>query len=168
MLRWKQTGKLESRLYSDEAEVASLTWASGHGSLATGLAQGKSWTFKRAGFLRPRVTVRDSGSSIDAAVLTMSWRSDGTATFSDGGAFRLKRSGVLHPAWSITGLEGKELLLLTPELDLKHVECEVAVEKEVPRTLILATLGWYVILLTSYIDYDVAGTTAAVMAATGA
>jgi len=168
VLRWEQTGKLESRLYSGEAEIASLSWASRHGSLATGLAQGKSWTFKRAGFLRPRVTVRDTGSSIDAAVLTLGWRPDGTVTFSDGEAFHLKRSGVLHPKWSISDTKGRELLMLVPKMGLRRVECEVAVEKEVPRTLLLATLGWYVILLTSHADYDVAGSTAAVMAATSA
>jgi hypothetical protein len=81
-LKWEQSGKLASRLVADGQTIATLSWAKSWGSLATGESAEGEWTFKRIGFLRPRVTVRETGSDADLAVFSISWTGDGTVVFS--------------------------------------------------------------------------------------
>src|SRR6266849_9596869 len=82
-------GKLASRLLADGEVAATLTWARSWGSLATGKSGGSEWTFKRLGFLRPRVTVRGTGSDSNLAVLSINWAGEGA-----GGVFRWRDVSV--------------------------------------------------------------------------
>jgi hypothetical protein len=170
-LKWEQTGKLASRLVADGQTIATLSWAKSWGSLATGESAEGEWTFKRIGFLRPRVTVRETGSDADLAVFSISWTGDGTVVFSDVEIFQFKRSGFWHPEWSMSDSKGARQLLLRPDVGWKKKKADVEIDRSAisnKRTTLLAILGWYVIILVSDYDYDGGGSTAAVMAAMGA
>lgn len=171
-MRWEQTAKLASQLISDGKEIATLNWAKRWGTLATGEAGARKWTFKRVGFLRPRVTIREAGSASDLAILSMSWAGDGGVVFSDGETFQLRRLRFWHPEWTVTSDSrgGKMLLELRPEVEWgKEEGCEVKVEGGAEgdggRTILLAILAWYIILLIADYDYGSGATT--VMAASG-
>ena len=101
--KWEQSGKLASRLVGDGEVAATLTWARSWGSLATGKSGDSEWTFKRLGLLRPKVTVRETGSGSNAAVLSINWVGEGAVVFSDGETFQFKRSasGSQSGRWSI-------------------------------------------------------------------
>jgi YD repeat-containing protein len=169
-LKWEQSGRLSSRLVADGQTTATLTWAKSWGSLATGESADGEWTFKRLGFLRPRVVVREAGSDSDLAVLSISWVGEGAVVFSDGEAFQFKRSGFWHPEWSMSDSRGARLLSLKPDMGRKKKKADVEVgDSDVlsKRISLLAILGWYVIILISDYDYDGGGSIAAVMAASG-
>ena len=86
MLRWTQTGVFSHvyELRTDDAVMATLEFRSSFGSLATGRAEDRSWTFKRIGFWRPRATVRLEDSAENLAVFEHStWSGGGSLTLAD-------------------------------------------------------------------------------------
>ena len=86
-LKWVQPHmlKMEYELRAEEIVAATLHFRSSFGSLATAESADGSWTFKRAGFLQTRVTIRASGSETDLAVFrNNSWSGGGTLEFPDG------------------------------------------------------------------------------------
>ena len=169
-LKWEQSGKLASRLSADGEVAATLTWARSWGSLATGKSGDSEWTFKRLGFLRPRVTVREVGSDSNLAVLSLNWVGEGAVVFSDGEAFQFKRSGFWHPEWAMLDSRGVRVFLLRPDSGWRKRKADIEFPGEAAlgnRALLLAILGWYVIILISDYDYDGGGSFAAVMAASG-
>jgi hypothetical protein len=71
--------KREFELRAGEATIASLEFRSTFGSLASAESGDGSWTFKRVGFWRSHVTVRESGSETDLAVFrNNTWSAGGT------------------------------------------------------------------------------------------
>ena len=171
-LRWEQSGKLESRLSADGEVAATLKWAKSWGSLATAESSDGEWTLKRAGFLRPRVTLRKIGSDSDFAVLAMNWAGEGQIAFSDSEVLQFKRSGFWNPEFSMLDSNGTRLLLLKPDSGWKRkrkaaVEISNVAGSSRNKMALLAIIAWYVVLLISEYDYDGGGATAAVMAASG-
>ena len=92
--KWIQPKTFE-RLYQlkwrDEV-LASLSFRSRTGTLATGKTAEGSWTFKRVGFLNPRITVRAVGSEEDLAVYQPKFWGDGALSFKDGPVFAWRPS----------------------------------------------------------------------------
>lgn len=74
-LVWSQP-QLAARFYElrDDCDLyATLKWERSTGSLAHGESDDGKWSFKRSGFLRPRVIVRELGSSSDLATFEAGW-----------------------------------------------------------------------------------------------
>ena len=88
--------RAEYQLIADGKALASLRWEKALGSLARAEAADGRWTFKRVGFLRPRVTVRAEGSVADVAMLEPG---TGILQFSDGHTYHW----VYHqlPGWGV-------------------------------------------------------------------
>jgi hypothetical protein len=86
-LRWTQP-RLFDRNYElrcGEDTVATLSFRSAFGSLATAETAAGVWTFKRVGFWQTRATVRAEGQPVDLAVFEHNtWSGGGTLTFADG------------------------------------------------------------------------------------
>ena len=82
-LHWTQpsTFNREYELRAGDEVVATLGWQKTGGSLALARSTEGNWTFKRSGFLSPRVTVRLAGSETEVAVFKPSWRGEGTLAF---------------------------------------------------------------------------------------
>ena len=90
-LRWIQPHALrhEFELRSGEDTVATLAFRSTFGSLASATTDEGQWTFKRVGFWRSHVTIREAGRDTDLAVFrNNTWNAGGTLEFADGRAFR--------------------------------------------------------------------------------
>ena len=64
-------------LRAGENLVATLGWQTSCGTLAMAESGDGRWTFKRLGFLNPRVAVREAGSEIDIATFWPSCRDFG-------------------------------------------------------------------------------------------
>src|ERR1035441_5308392 len=74
-LEWRQPEGL-SRFYQltdNGREIATLRFESSCGSLATGECGQARWTFKRTGFLSPKISVREAGSETNIALFTPGW-----------------------------------------------------------------------------------------------
>ena len=109
-LKWVGTGKLESQLQTPTGEVlAKLAWKSRWSSLATGESADGRWTLKRAGFLRPRVTIRSEGTDANVAEMQVDWNGGGEAHFANGTAFQLSRKGFRNPGLGVFNASGEEI-----------------------------------------------------------
>ena len=89
-LRWTQPTllKREYELHAGDEVVATLRWQKTFGSLALAEAADGTWTFKRSGFLRPKITVRVPGSETEVAVFKPAWGGEGTLRLSAGRCYQ--------------------------------------------------------------------------------
>ena len=86
-LKWSKPHwlKMEYELQDEETRVGTLRFRSSLGTLATGEIGEGCWTFKRAGFLQTRATIRRCGEDQDLAVFkNNSWTGGGTLELPDG------------------------------------------------------------------------------------
>lgn len=108
------------------------------------------WTFKRAGFWSPKVTVRVAGSERDAAVFTPKWKGGGELVFGDGRRFTLKSLSFWGAQWAFESEDGAEVISVHGPHGLIHSKGEVSVglaAGRLPETPILLLLIWYLRLL---------------------
>jgi len=166
-LRWIWRDGLYSRLALDGQEVGSLEFSGARGSLAASKSEKGNWTFKRFGFLRPKIIVRSVGSSSNYALASMNWTGGGILEISDGSKFRISRSGFWRPQLDVRDSSGNEILSL--RVDRRSEEATVKVQDDVELSQqehLLASLAWYIIVLTMRYEND-AGYIAAIVATVG-
>ena len=171
-LEWLQPKTLEHyfELQAGPAQLATLAFHSAWGTLATAETADGTWTFKRVGFLNPRVTVRVAGSPDNLAVYQPKFWGDGTVTFADGVAFRWQPTNFWATEWAFTlagdatlvrfksGAEKTRLSDIFKTQALVEVEPDEWIQPFVP---LLVTLGMYLIILH---QQDAAGAVAATAA----
>ena len=153
-------------LTANGLNVGSLNFEKGSGSLATAACAGDAWSFKRVGFLSPRVSIRKAGSDSDLAVFTPTWSSGGTVEFAGGRRFGLRCLSFWGCDWAFEDEQGQPVVTLHgPKGFLKSGgESRVTdVGAGLQETPLLLMLLWYVRLLA---NEDMAATTA-VMACCG-
>jgi hypothetical protein len=171
-LEWLQPKALERRyeLQAGPAQLAALTFKSAWGTLATAETADGTWTFKRVGFLNPRVTVRAAGSPDDLAVYQPKFWGDGTVTFADGVAFRWQPANFWATEWTFSwagdvrivrfksGVDKAKLSDLFKTQAMVELEPDEWIQPFVP---LLTALGMYLIVLH---QHDAAGVVAATAA----
>ena len=84
-LEWSQpkATRASYELRAGEDLVATLEFRNSFGSLATGASADGRWTFKRQGFFRPVVTVRQEGNDVEIGQFHhQTWRAGGTIDLS--------------------------------------------------------------------------------------
>lgn len=155
-LSWVQTSSLETQLKSkDGSAVASLRWVKRWGSLAIGTTAEGSWTLKRAGFLRPKITVRRRESEENVATMAMRWLGGGVVDFtSDGQRYSFRRSSIRKSEWTLNH-EGKKILTTTPQFGHKKLGAAVRLQDSSSispenHLSLLTIIMWYAILLMAY------------------
>jgi hypothetical protein len=153
-LHWMQPSvlKREFELLCGNEVVGTLRWQKAFGSLALAEGADGAWTFKRSGFLRPKVTVRPAGSETEAAVFKPSWGGEGTLSFSDGRCYQWHHTSFWHSEWAFTNEAGEPLVHFKPDFALFKHAAEVTLEPSavsVPDLSLLTLLGWYLMVLMS-------------------
>jgi hypothetical protein len=130
---------------------------SGRGSLANGMTAHGQWTFKREGFLHPRITVRKAGEDGNCGSLVLSANGNGKLTLATGEEFSFITSGWLQSHWSFNrGL----IEIVRFSRDGSSADVEVLTPTISEETLsVLVLLGWYAPLLAA----DEVAVTAAIM-----
>jgi hypothetical protein len=155
---WVQPGESAPsfHLRSGEKLFASLTFRSMLGTLATGQTSDGLWTFKRVGFLNPRVTVRQAGSDDDLAVYHPKVWGDGHLAFASGRTFVWKPVNFWATDWAFTDAQGVPLMRLKSGLekeglrDLLKDQATLellAASETVEERPILVCLGMYLLIL---------------------
>lgn len=154
-LHWVQPqAKTRSfELHSGDDVVAMLSWEKTFGTLATAQTAEKTWTFKRVGFFNPRVTVRSPGSEADIAVFKPSWGYGGTLEV-QGKTFTWKKLDFWGNRWGFAWQDGTVLLsfgyagglgaMFKLEGTVEMSPGSVSTIVDMP---LLATLGWYIMVL---------------------
>lgn len=111
---WRQQSRFMSapryELVRGESVLATLEWRSAFGTLATAMADGTSWTFKRTGFWSPRITIRREGSDEDEAVFRRGGVGGvkGELRWPSGEALELRRVGFWSISWQLVTPERPE------------------------------------------------------------
>jgi hypothetical protein len=144
-------------------EAARLAFTSSWGgSLASGQTAHGEWTFKRGGFLHPRITVRRAGADADCAVLSVSNMGNGTLSIEGAGEYNLASSGWLHRSWEFTSAGSR---LLHFEQSHGGAEVEILSAGVPPESLsLLLLLGWYFPVLADEDAAAISASTAAIIA----
>jgi len=141
--------------------IGRIRWPKMFRSLAEAEFGEDRWTFKRAGFLRPRVTVRMDATAEDAAVLELSFGGGGLLRMRSGRCFRWSRQGFWSHRFVFADDKGVQLVVIEPKLGVlrrsgaAHVHEKAATLQELPLLLLL---GWYVTMLIADDDAAVVAT----------
>jgi hypothetical protein len=140
------------RLARNEDELATLKFEKCSGSLATAKFGLKEWTFKRTGFLSPKVSIREVGSETDLAIFSPSWSGGGSLTFLSGQRYRLRQTNFWGTEWAFETEDGSPAVVLSgPHGGFKQSgEIRVAQSAaSTPETPLLILLIWYLRVLMS-------------------
>jgi hypothetical protein len=158
-LQWKRVSadRRTFSLRAGETLIGGLRFESSVGSLATADVSGQRWTFKRVGFLSPRLTVRKSGAKVDAAVLTPDWSGGGVVRFAKGPTYGLRRTALWKGELTWTTEGGFAVARQRPKGEGAEVEL-VAGARGSPELPLLLVLGVYLQVLSAD---DAAATSAA-------
>src|SRR5579862_3483300 len=158
-LQWRQVSKLESELVTNEnKKLASLTWKNNWGSLATAESPEGKWTLKRAGFLRPKVIIRDAVSGADIGIMTMDIRGGGILRLESGEVYHFKQSGDGLVVTEMNA-EQREKILVMKLLNRPSFGALIRISKgvKIQRSdtfCLLSILSWYVAILSASYDAD--------------
>jgi len=151
--KWQQPEAFRRfhRMTIDGQEAATLQFEKNWGgSLATVESANGRWTFKRSGFLSPRITVREPGSDTDLAVFTPKWTGGGELRLKSGRCYLLKSLSFWGGDWAFEDESGVAILTLHGPHGLLHNSGEIttyAAAADRAELLLLAALIWYVRLL---------------------
>src|SRR4029450_8377694 len=116
-LKWSKRKGVRKHfdLSSAKGPIGSLAWQKTFGSLAKAETPEGTWTFKRSGFFRTRVTARLVDSDRDIAVYTPGWMGDGTLQLENGERFAWKKEGLWKPKWSfVDEATGNPVITFSP------------------------------------------------------
>lgn len=153
--------------------LARLSFRSRTGTLATGETAEGRWTFKRVGFLNPRITVRSVGSEEDLAVYQPKFWGDGVLSFKDGPVFAWRPANFWSTAWEFIDPEGTVTIAFQPGVekerlrDIFRTQFTVTfhqIDRIWEAAPLLAILGMYLLILHQE-DAAAAGALAATTAA---
>ena len=169
-LHWVQPKALGRtyELRSSTNQYASLRFEKELGTLATAETAGQRWTFKRVGFLNPRVTARREHESSDTAVYTPRMFGGGILQFNDGRTFHWRSINFWSTQWSFVDSTDRSIVTFKPGseefrwADLLKSQCVVEFDRNAAGQEFfpfLLTLGWYLLLLQQSDAAVVAATT---------
>ena len=153
-LVWSQP-QLAARFYElrDDCDLyATLKWERSTGSLAHGESDDGKWSFKRSGFLRPRVIVRELGSSSDLATFEAGWAGGRQLLFADGHGYYWRQRSFWHNEWAFENERSEivaqfqtELFRLKQKAAFRLLpQASLQTDRPLP-----ATLGMYLMILSN-------------------
>ena len=155
---WMQPKALERfyELRSADSLLATLSFRSSCGTLATADTLDNKWTFKRMGFLNPRVTVRIIGSEEDIAIYQPKFWGDGLLTIDNGPLLMWKPTNFWATDWVFIDQVNNIVMGFKGGVDQERLRdlFKIQTTLEFDRTMIyrehtplLASLGMYLIIL---------------------
>jgi len=150
-LHWVQLHamKHEYELRFGDEMCGKLRWEKALGSLASATSDDGQWTFKRVGFLNPRVTIRQPGSDHDIAIFKPGWTGSGVLEFPNGRRFQWEHKDFWRLQWAFEEA-GQELLRFKSRAGSFKMKVRVDLSpsvKNVAEASLLASLGMYLLVL---------------------
>jgi hypothetical protein len=155
---WVQINTFDKRfeLQSAEGVLGQLAFRSNLGTLAQAETDAGSWSYKRVGFLNPRVTVRKSDAGHDLAIYQPKLWGDGTLVFNDGTEYSWKSTNFWNSAWAFYDRSGLATVSFDPGIerqglrDAFKMQLTVRIGPSSSRSdlvPILLTLGFYLLVM---------------------
>jgi len=137
-------------LHSENGLLGELrfeTASTAYGTLTMADSATQSWRFKVAGFLKPRVTLRDTRAKDDLAVFRSNFRGDGWVEFFMGSKFHWKSTNFWGTEWGFSNVQEKLLFVLKSKpsypLQVQSVVEIGAQWNDLNELPLLLMLGWY-------------------------
>ena len=155
-LYWMQpTLKRNFELRAEDDLYATLMFETTFGSLATAKSAAGTWTFKRVGFFKPRVTVRVQGEENNLMVYYPERAgAEGVLEFTDGETYVWKLANFWATQYQIVNTENRPLISYTSKInnltDLIKDQARVDIAPEAQdndKLALLLQIGWYLIVL---------------------
>ena len=147
ILRWSARPGRSFVLEAEGSEAGRLAFSGKSGSLAKGMTAHGEWTFKREGFLHPRITVRKTGADSNCGALTLAANGNGKLTLAWGEEFNFITGGWLQSHWSFHR-NLTEIVRFSRDGSSADVEVLSRTVKE-DTLSVLVLLGWYAPLLAA-------------------
>ena len=118
-----------------------------YGTLMMAGSATESWTIKDAGFLKRRVTIRESGAKDDLAVFQPNFRGDGWVEFFEGSKFHWRSRNFWRTKWGFSNVQ-EELLFVVKSKPSYPLQVQAIVEigaqwRDLDELPLLMMLGWY-------------------------
>jgi hypothetical protein len=151
-LLWTQTSAFQRvfELHAGDDVAGTLCWQKAFGSLALAESSDGVWTFKRSGFLRPKVTVRLPGSETEVAEFKPGWGGEGILRFADGHCYQWQHTSFWRSQWAFANDANEPLVRFKPDFAFFKHAAEVTIEPRAvsnPDLSLLTLLGWYLMVL---------------------
>jgi hypothetical protein len=151
-LRWTQprTMTRHFELRADADVLATLTFVTMFGSLAKGESADGCWTFKRGGFIRTHVTVRECQAQEDLAIFrNNTWSGGGTLELPDGRRYAAN-SNFWQTRYDIRTIDETPVVTFERIRGMLHLGSEVTMHagsRRLPELPWLIMLGWYLTVM---------------------
>jgi len=133
-------------LVGEGRTYATLHWEHESKSLAIARFHNGVFTFKRAGFLMPHVTVRRSGEDGDFGRLRFSLGGSGLLELHEGRSYRLLCMSSSSQVWAFVDNRGSRLCTFVMTKGIAKRCAEVTIEAEGRRMkdiAVIVLVGWY-------------------------
>lgn len=155
-----RTAKRTYELSADIQTLATLYQPSIWSQARIGVAADRRWHFTRVGVLRQQIVIADADTGAEFARMARSdWTGNSILTLSDGRRYSWRSANIWRTKWTWRN-EADQPLLHFRQFGAVRLHCAITVEPQAvsdPHLVFLATLGWYLMLLT-YHDMVVATT----------
>jgi hypothetical protein len=157
-------------MQSGSSRIASLTFRSFTGTFATAETAAESWTFKRIGFLNPKITIRRANREEDLAVYRPHVWGDGKIVFADGSIFIWKPINFWAIEWSLIDPAGEPLLRIKPGVadqslpDLLKTQATIEIARASTQMEMLPLFSTFCMYLFVIHQMDVSAASAATAA----
>ncbi len=148
-----------------ESLIGSLDFEKSCGSLAVAEVSPKRWTFKRVGFLAPRVTVRNANSEADLAIFRPQWGGGGTVEIRGSLQFQWRCANFWQTQWVFLRSDHQPVMNFSHRQGLLKASAKIAIDPAAPtdsEVPLLLALGWYLMILGADDAAAVAAATAAI------
>ena len=151
---WRQPSPLRQdyEMVVNDEVIATLRWKKIGGSTAIARAPEGTWTFKSAGFLTPRVTIRLPNSDYDFGTFRTGASGSGTLESLGDQKFQWRCVNFMQNAWAFFDDEGNKLVQIRPEVQgnkptgVVEIGVKASGRQEIGFLVIFA---WYLLVLTS-------------------
>ncbi len=149
---WRQPSQLrqEYEMVVGEETVATLRWRKNVGTAAVARSPDGTWSFKAAGFLNPRVSIRLPNSDYDFAVFRPRNTGEGVLEAMADQRFLWRCVNFWQNTWAFFDTEGDRLLSIKPDAGGLKLGAQVSVELKASAHQeigYLVVLGWYLMVL---------------------
>lgn len=151
-LRWfhPQPTERYHELQGPEGKLASIRWAKERGTLATAQWGSQTWTFKRFGFLHPKVTIRQPHSEANIGRFDPDASGGGVLRLAGGLEYRLV-ANFWRGEWRWTDPAGNDLVEFKRDFSVAeknegHITW-LADGVDAERYHLVTLLGWYIVIM---------------------
>jgi hypothetical protein len=150
-------------LRSGDDLIGQLRFEKPCGSFASAEVAAEKWTFKREGFLAPRVTVRAPNSVVDLAIFRPHWGSGGTLDFRDGLQLRWRCTNFWRSQYAFVGADDRALVRFSHHEGFFKASARLEIDPPsaaIAELPLLVAIGWYLMILAAEDATAAVGSTA--------